>query len=117
MNSNTVNALPQNASDAELVVESPAALFQEAKGAFFDTLNSEEQIRFASCSSAEQLISDASSFTKNLERVPATRLLRQVGSFAASIAPYFKCIELVFQSHPEWTCIAWGALRFILQVC
>ncbi|RYP78188.1 hypothetical protein DL771_000665 [Monosporascus sp. 5C6A] len=42
--------------------------------------------------------------------------LQKVRAFGDNLSPYFKIMEIVCGSHPEWANIAMGALRFILQL-
>ena len=43
-------------------------------------------------------------------------MIGHIHKFGASLQPYFKILNIVVQSHPEWSAIAWGAVRLVLQV-
>ncbi|KAI0482518.1 hypothetical protein GGR56DRAFT_191478 [Xylariaceae sp. FL0804] len=45
-----------------------------------------------------------------------SKCLGRVEEFAKSLAPYFEVLNTFVSSHPEWTAVAWGAIRLILQV-
>ena len=40
----------------------------------------------------------------------------KIKALSDKLEPYFEVIQIVIQSNPEWTAIAWGAFRLILQV-
>ncbi|KAH7391025.1 hypothetical protein DE146DRAFT_634868 [Phaeosphaeria sp. MPI-PUGE-AT-0046c] len=93
-----------------------AEAFGRAKKNFLDTLTSQERAQFASCESAAHLLSDFEKRARNLEPRRALPSMRRIRNFGDRLGPYFKVIEIVCQSNPEWTCIAWGAFRLVLQV-
>ncbi|KAF2200065.1 hypothetical protein GQ43DRAFT_90178 [Delitschia confertaspora ATCC 74209] len=91
-------------------------LFNDAKSSFLETLTPQERDQFTGCSSADQLLCDI----RTLENLPKSRralpFMRKIKGFSDFLSPYFKVIEIVFQSNPEWSCIAWGAFRLVLQL-
>jgi hypothetical protein len=91
-------------------------LFSNAKSSFLTTLAPEERCGFATCESADKLISDIQQFLPHHRARRALLAMDRIRKFSNYLEPYFKVIEIVCQSNAEWTCIAWGAFRLVLQV-
>jgi hypothetical protein len=92
-------------------------IFRQAREAFLETLPENERIQFSACTSASVLLQDVQSFTgfrKEHENWAAS--LRKVEKFSDHLQPYFEIANIVLRSNPEWSAIAWGALRLILKV-
>ncbi len=95
--------------------------FQEALNSFTERLSVEEKQLFIEYRNAEfkdssELLADFDKFGKALKNTKLTTALRAVKRFSDQLSPYFTALDIIVQSHPEWTAIAWGAFRFILQV-
>ena len=91
-------------------------LFNDAKSNFLATLTPQERDQFSACSSANELLSDIKALGHIRNSRRALPFFRRIKAFSDHLSPYFKTIEMVCQSNPEWACIAWGAFRLVLQV-
>ena len=40
----------------------------------------------------------------------------RIESFHMAIEPYFKVVDIVVSSHPDWAAIVWGAVRLVFTV-
>lgn len=92
-------------------------IFREAHDEFLATLTAEERARFPKHISASNLINDIqvpSAFQNN--HANWTKILKRFEEFGRKLQPYFEIMNIVLQSHPEWTAIAFGAFRLVLQV-
>jgi hypothetical protein len=91
-------------------------IFNKAKKGFLASLSSDEQAQFARCSTAKELLD----YVQGMDVISKSKrrgmpLLKTIKGFSDRLCPYFKTIERFCSSNPEWSCIAWGALRLILQ--
>jgi len=101
-------ALPTNNRDEE---------FFKSHELFFNTLSGNERSQFKSCISAEELLEEVKKFSRfKGEKRIWIRPFECIKRFSDSLAPYFDIIGMFIQSNPQWTAIAWGVVRFILQV-
>lgn len=93
------------------------AVFIEARDTFLASLQPRERTSFAKCSSAEQLIKEVQD-NRSLSRNPSLlkRSISKMDSLNKALSPYFDAIGMFVQSNPEFTAIAWGAIRLALQV-
>jgi hypothetical protein len=92
-------------------------IFQGARDNFLASLSAEERVHFPTCTSADNLINNIKApdaFKNNHRRW--TRILNRFKNFADQLQPYFEVMNIVLQSHPEWTAIAFGAFRLVIQV-
>jgi hypothetical protein len=90
--------------------------FGKAKRSFLATLTPQERTQFASCKSADELLSDFEPIAQKPHFKRTLPFMRRIKNFSDCLEPYFKVVEIVCQSNPEWTCVAWGAFRLVLQV-
>ncbi|CAI6335391.1 unnamed protein product [Periconia digitata] len=92
------------------------SVFSNAKTSFLATLTPEERRSFSPCKSADELLTDI----RALNHLPKARrglpMMTKIHRFSECLSPYFKVIEIVCQSNPEWSCVAWGAFRLVLQL-
>lgn len=93
--------------------------FEDAYRRFFDSLSPEEQLLYSPCASHDDFI-DA---MRKLEEIAnkrrkrgASRLFDRIAKMSYRLQPFFGVVNIMIQSNPEYTALAWGALRFILQV-
>ena len=96
----------------------PQAVFNKARDSFVATLADGDRVRFQDLcrsSSPENILQGLKNFN-TLSRHRNT-LLTKISAFSDGLKPYFRIVDLVVSSHPEWAAIAWGALNLILQVC
>lgn len=94
-----------------------AAIFRRARDQFLKSLSSEEQSRFIRVRTSKELIDSISKFQHNArDSSRFSKLVAVIKNCSEKLEPYFSIIGIVVQSHPEWTAIAWGAFRLVLQV-
>lgn len=91
-------------------------LFGNAKSSFLASLTPEERDGFKPCASAEEVLSNMRAILHVNSTRRSLSVMRRIQGFSDCLAPYFKIIEIICQSNPEWSCIAWGAFRLILEV-
>jgi hypothetical protein len=92
-------------------------IFREARDNFLASLSAEERVHFPTCTSANNLINNIKApdaFKKNHNRWMKT--LKRFKDFGDQLQPYFEVMNIALQSHPEWTAIAFGAFRLVIQV-
>ncbi|CZR63552.1 uncharacterized protein PAC_13449 [Phialocephala subalpina] len=92
-------------------------LFHEARDGFLNSLSETEKKHVPKCTSAEEFISSISKLdllTKRGRR--GVSLLKKLQKFSDSLSPYFHIIEVFCSAHPEFACLAWGALSLLLQL-
>ena len=105
------------ASLSQPALAEDSRIFCEARDKFLDSLPMQERSRFSKCASIEQLlaeIKEPEAFRKKHKEW--TKTMGRVKEFCDCLQPYFEIANITLQSHPEWTAIAWGAFRLILQV-
>jgi hypothetical protein len=92
-------------------------VFCEARDKFLDSLSENERSRFSKCSSGEDLLAEVKAVGafKTGHR-KWERSFQCIAKFTKQLQPYFQILEIMIQSNPEWTAIAWGAFRFVLLV-
>ncbi|KAH6880794.1 hypothetical protein B0T10DRAFT_581439 [Thelonectria olida] len=96
-----------------------ATLFSRAKQKFWDSLPDEDKRRFPTCQSAEDLVDSVRSLDTMVEgprRRKALILIRKVQVFGERLGQYFKVVDILCSTQPEWANIVWGALRLVLQL-
>lgn len=91
--------------------------FVKAKDDFLATLSAAEKAQFAECSTAREMLDHV----QKMDIISKTKrrgmpLFRTIKNFSDKLGPYFKIIENLCSSHPDWSCIAWG-FRLVLQAC
>ena len=95
--------------------------FQQALRDFLAQLSNREKDLFKEFKSANYR--NSSEFLANFEKFGASLKHKKFGvGFQAvkrlsdKLNPYFAALDIIVTSHPEWTAIAWGAFRLVLQV-
>ena len=66
-----------------------------------------------------EMIKNLQEYIKEHSKGKRSRLLAacsRIESFRVAIEPYFKVVDIVVSSHPEWAAIFWGAIRLIFTV-
>src|SRR5690349_20503597 len=92
-------------------------IFSEARDLFLGDLSDKERSLYSNCQSAEVLLSDLRSFAVfKHNHARWSQVFDRLKTFTDRLEPYFEIIGIFIQSNPEWTAIAWGAIRLILQV-
>ena len=93
------------------------SIFAAAKDQFLESISEKERLRFAECTSVEQLLAEVQTFNiSKQDRRKHDIMIGHIHKFGASLQPYFEILNIVVQSCPEWSAIAWGAVRLVLQV-
>lgn len=103
--------------NSEHLTRSADQLFIEAREGFFSSLSTIEISQFGNCSSVKEVLDGIRNLKhpiKDKRRI--YQALDQIKAFGDNLEPYFKIIEIFCGSHPEWSNLALGALRLILQV-
>ena len=65
------------------------------------------------------MIKDLQEHIKRHSKGKRSRLLAacsRIESFRGAIEPYFKVVDIVVSSHPEWAALVWGAVRLVFTV-
>lgn len=102
-------ALPELAIDAE-------QLFSEARDLFLESLSDGERSLYSKCPTSTALLEDLRTFAGFRQHHSRwSKPLAKLEIFANRLEPYFEIIGICIQSNPEWTAIAWGAIRLILK--
>ena len=92
-------------------------IFRHARDDFLQHLPSDDKAAFIKIHSSTELLDDFNrfqGFVKDHSRW--TKVFSAVKDCSDRLQPYFDVVGIVTQSHPEWTAIAWGAFRLVLQV-
>ncbi|KAK3386582.1 hypothetical protein B0H63DRAFT_468028, partial [Podospora didyma] len=92
-------------------------LFVQTRDECLEVLTSDEQARLSKCASMEDLLADLKAmegFSKSRRRMTAS--LTKVKAYGDNLEPYFKIMEILCATNPEWANIALGAFRLILQL-
>ena len=113
---NLWTTMAQSTSHAQLG-QVDLLLFEKAKEQFLAQLSDEEKSKFSKYNSADEVLADLSklqNFTKDKRKL--TRAMASIELFSKQLEPFFDIFGIIVQSHPEWTAIAWGAFRLVLQV-
>lgn len=45
-----------------------------------------------------------------------TSCCKKINTLAVKLSPFFDVVSIFVQSHPEYSGIAWGAIRLVFQV-
>ncbi len=97
----------------------PEDIFRTAAADFRSALSEEQRENFQlHATPAEMIRSLQEHVTKN-SAGKRSRLLSACALIEAGcqkIEPYFNVISILVQSHPEWACLAWGAIRLVFCV-
>ena len=92
-------------------------LFKKARDAFEATISTQDKAQYIRCENAEQLLASLQA-PKAWSNKPKRwkKAMAHVQAFSEQLQPYFEIISIVLQSNPEWSMIAWGAVRLMLKV-
>ena len=100
-----------------MVGQRPDSVFLEAREKFLSSLSDPEHSLFRTCSSAEELFSDVAKFAKfRLKHREWAKPLDRLKELSDRLECYFKVVDTFVQSSPEYSALAWGAIRLVLQV-
>ena len=98
-------------------LSTPENVFAVAATDFRNGLSEDQRERFQLFDDPCEMIKDLKEHIKRHSK--RSRLLAacsRIESFRAAIEPYFKVVDIVVSSHPEWAAIVWGAVRLIFTV-
>ncbi|KAI1125886.1 hypothetical protein F5Y10DRAFT_294264 [Nemania abortiva] len=105
-----------NDASTELPTD-PEVLFSKARDTFLASVSASERSLYAKCLSAGELLKQLESFAHfKKDRARWSKCFNRIKRFADHLEPYFEVVGIFVSSHPEWTAIAWGALRLVLQL-
>lgn len=109
----------QSAAEADHEDTKASSVFLQAQRQFLDSIPEEEKSRYSTSSSAEDLLQDLRKILADAktfeQKRTASVLLKRIKTLSDSLEPYFRIVEIVIQSNPEFAAIAWGAFRLIVQ--
>lgn len=93
--------------------------YEDAYRRFYESLPPKERLLYLPCASHDDFINAM----RKLEEVAnkrrmrgGSRFLDRIARLSGRLEPFFEVVNIMIQSNPEYTALAWGALRFILQV-
>lgn len=92
-------------------------LLIEAREKFFFSVSGSDLELFSKCSSHAEFLADI----RKLEVIShqgrqGAKLLKKIEKFSKGLEQYFKVIEMMISSNPEFAAIGWGVFRLILQL-
>lgn len=91
--------------------------FAEARNQFLESLSPKESSLFSKCSSPEELLQDIEKFNgASKDKRFLRKIVQKVKTLSDSLSPYFDAVGIIIQSNPEFAALAWGGVRFILQL-
>lgn len=84
--------------------------FAEARDRFVNALSEQGKLQYSGCSTVKDLLESLQALAaRSKQNVKWTRTFERITAFSDRLQPYF-------QINPEWSAIAWGALRLVLRV-
>ena len=90
--------------------------FQQAVDGFMDQLSDQEKKSFKRHQNASEFLEDFRKLGQSTKNKKFNSVFRGIKQFSDGLSPYFDALGIIVQSHPEWTAIAWGTFRLVLQV-
>lgn len=94
-------------------------VFAEAASKFHSDLLEEDQEQFIALETPEALVEALTTHVNAINTPHRSRLhdaISKVASFASALSPYFKIVEIIISSHPEFAAIALGGIYLVFQV-
>jgi len=92
--------------------------FDAAYERFINSLPEKDRERYALCASADDLLEGLTKLevlSVKRQKTRSRQLLRGIKTFSDHLQPYFDTLGVLAQSN-QYSCIAWGSLRLVLQV-
>lgn len=92
-------------------------VFTKVRDSFLRGLSPEHRLRVLSCTSCASLsegVRDLDVIRKNRER--GNKYLSGLKKLSENLTPYFRVIDLLVNSNPEYASLAWGGINLVLQV-
>ncbi|KAF8852440.1 hypothetical protein BDZ45DRAFT_730184 [Acephala macrosclerotiorum] len=99
---------------------SAEAVFATAAKRFYDELPNEDREIFQTLDNAEDMVASIEQHIVQLNSHRTSRLLeacKKLDHFRKSMDPFFEVVNIFVSTHPEWSGIAWGAVRLVFQLC
>jgi hypothetical protein len=90
--------------------------FDRAFKAFYESLPENDQMLFSPCPSATDLLDGLKKLSSIAKHKQKSSFLLRISKFAEALQPYLNVVDIMVQSHPQYACLVWGALRLIFQV-
>lgn len=92
-------------------------VFEEARQEFLASLSERERHMLHQNGTADQMIESMRKLDDGSKgRSWTRRVLRCVNSLRDTLEPYFKVVDILVQSHPEYAALVWGSVRLVFQV-
>jgi hypothetical protein len=92
--------------------------FDKAFHSFYDALPPVEQRRYVKGISPEELYQALEQLRSHAKQRQKSRISQSIGRITKvvkSLEQYFKAVDIIIQSNPEYAALVWGAIRFLLQ--
>jgi hypothetical protein len=92
--------------------------FKDAYKQFYESLPLAEQRRYVQTVSPEELLEalrQLQTHAKQRQKKRISQSINRVGKVVQSLEQYFKAVDIIIQSNPEYAALVWGAMRFLLQ--
>jgi hypothetical protein len=97
--------------------EDAQALFAKAQDDFLAGLSDSERATFSRCNSSADLLASCQNFDVIAKvKRRGLPLLRRIKCLSDNLEPYFKVMEILCSTHPEWANIVLGTFRLVLTV-
>ena len=104
-------------TNAQVRYDTAEGLFTSALKGFKDSLPTDDANTLLDFKSAEEMVR---AVEEQVNRAPEKRRLlsccKKVEQFARKWEPFFEIINIFLNSHPEWSALAWGAVRLVFKV-
>lgn len=94
-----------------------ASIFQSAVTSFREALSEEDKLHLAGIEDASDMMKDLiARCTKAKESSKLLVACKSIDRFAQRWQPFFDVVGIFVSSNPEWSALAWGALRLVFLV-
>ena len=100
-------------------LSTPEHVFRTAANDFRARLSEEQRADFQLYNDPIEMIEGLQEHFKKHSEGKRSRLLagcRKVDAFCKTVEPYFRVIDILVSSHPEYAAIVWGAVRLVFLV-
>ena len=100
-------------------LSTPEHVFRTAANDFRAGLSEEQRADFQVYNDPSEMIKGLQDHFKKHSEGKRSRLLagyRKIDTFCKRVEPYFKVIDILVSSHPEYAGIVWGAVRLVFLV-
>lgn len=100
-------------------METAEKVFAKAASSFQSDLSEEDQHSGLTIETPEALVEALMNHIDAMNSPHRSRLhdaISKVALFAEAFGPYFKIVELLISSHPEFSALAWSGVCLVFQV-